>query len=381
MVYFVYSNLLGIGETMLKNGSVPHALGLWWVHARHGVGGRLPVVAAAAQPPAVFAAFEGEARMMPSLLDRLIARQILHSTLLVLNVLVALAVFFIMIDALKDYGNANFKLVELIKYVVLRQPQQVYELAPIAALIGTIMGLSTLALNSELTAMRAAGVSVARIVLATMKVGLLYALVILLVGEYVVPVSENLAQTGRAQALETPLQKKSSGIWLRSGTSFVNIGEVLPDFSLLRMNIYEFGQDNRLRTQISARRARYEDGVWRLQKVKESLIVGNEAVQTRSVPEEDWHTALTPDVVSVFAIRPDSLSIQQLHYYIGHLQPEQPGHAQLPAGILAEELHAARHSHHGAAGHALCIPADTQRRLESPRVHRHHAGAGVHHFS
>ncbi|MDH3514208.1 MAG: LPS export ABC transporter permease LptG [Gammaproteobacteria bacterium] len=257
---------------------------------------------------------------MLSLLDRLIARHVLHSTLLVLNVLVALAVFFVLIDTLKDYGKANFGMFELIKYVLLRQPQQVYELSPIGALIGTIMGLSTLALNSELTAMRAAGVSVARIVIATLKMGVLFAVVILLAGEYIVPVSENMAQTGRARALETPLQKKSTGIWLRSGASFVNIGEVLPDFSLLRMNIYVFGQDNRLRSQTSARRARHEGGAWRLEGVTESLIVGGEAVHTRAAKDEEWHSALTPEVVSVFAIRPESLSLRQLHYYIGHLR-------------------------------------------------------------
>ncbi len=258
--------------------------------------------------------------MMPSLLDRLIARHVLYSTLLVLNVLVALAVFFVLIDALKDYGKANFGLFELARYVVLRQPQQVYELFPIGALIGTIMGLSTLALNSELTAMRAAGVSVARIVLATMKVGLLFAVVILLVGEYIVPASENMAQIGRARALETPLQKKSTGIWLRSGTSFVNIGEVLPDLTLLRMNIYEFDRGSRLRIQTSARRARHDGDKWRLEDVSQSLILGREAVQTRHAKEEDWLSDVTPEVVSVFAIRPESLSIQQLHHYIGHLQ-------------------------------------------------------------
>jgi lipopolysaccharide export system permease protein len=67
--------------------------------------------------------------MTLSLLDRLIARHVLYSTLLVLNVLVALAVFFVLIDALKDYGQANFGLFEVIRYVVLRQPQQVYELS------------------------------------------------------------------------------------------------------------------------------------------------------------------------------------------------------------------------------------------------------------
>lgn len=257
---------------------------------------------------------------MLSLLDRLIARHVLYGTLLVLNVLVALAVFFVLIDALKDYGKAGFGMYALIKYVILKQPQQVYDLSPIAALIGAMMGLSTLALNSELTAMRAAGVSVARIVVATMKIGFLFAVVILLVGEYIVPVSENLAQTGRAKALSQALQQKSSGIWLRSGTSFVNIGEVLPDLSLLQMNIYDFDAQSHLRTQTSARRATHDGDKWRLEDVRESLIVGREAVQTHNMPQEDWRSALTPEVVSVFAVQPDSLSIQQLHYYIGHLE-------------------------------------------------------------
>ncbi|MHB8624078.1 MAG: LPS export ABC transporter permease LptG [Sulfuricaulis sp.] len=257
---------------------------------------------------------------MLTLLDRHVARHILYATLLVLNVLVALAVFFILIDGLKDYGKASFGLFALIKYVILKQPEQVYSLSPIAALIGTIMGLSTLALNSELTAMRAAGVSVVRIVGSTMKIGIAFAIVILLVGEYVVPVAENLAQTGRAKALATALQQKSSGIWLRSGTSFVNIGEVLPDLSLLRMNIYDFDANSHLRMQIAAKHAVYEGGKWILDGVNESMILGDEAVQIRHVPMEEWRSTVTPDVVSVFAVQPDSLSIQQLYYYIGHLE-------------------------------------------------------------
>ena len=258
--------------------------------------------------------------MMLTLLDRLIARHVLYGTLLVLNVLVAMAVFFILIEGLKDYGKASFGAIALLKYVILKQPQQVYQLSPIAALIGTMMGLSTLALNSELTAMRAAGVSVARIVGAVMKIGFVFATVIFLVGEYVVPASENLAQTGRAKALSKALQQKSSGIWLRSGSAFVNIGEVLPDLSLLRVNIYNFDAHAHLRMQTSARHAAHDGDQWRLEDVSESILVGKEAVQTHSAAKEDWRSELTPEVVSVFAVQPDSLSIQQLHYYIGHLQ-------------------------------------------------------------
>ncbi|MEX2164172.1 MAG: LPS export ABC transporter permease LptG [Sulfuricaulis sp.] len=258
--------------------------------------------------------------MILSLLDRLIARHVLNSTLLVLYVLVSLAVFIILIDSLKDYGKAGFGLFEMIKYVILKQPQQVYDLSPVAALIGTMIGLSTLALNSELTAMRAAGVSVTRIVVATMKIGTAIIVAVFLLGEYVVPVSENLAQLGRAKALETSLQKKSSGIWLRSGSSFVNIGEVLPDLTLLRLNIFYFDGYTRLRMQTSAQHAQHDGDKWMLRDVSESVIVGKEAVQTRHAPKEEWRSELSPEVVSVFAVRPGSLSIQQLRYYIGHLQ-------------------------------------------------------------
>lgn len=33
LVYFIYSNLLGLGETLLRKGQIPAGLGLWWVHA------------------------------------------------------------------------------------------------------------------------------------------------------------------------------------------------------------------------------------------------------------------------------------------------------------------------------------------------------------
>lgn len=37
LVYFIYSNLLGLGVTFLKKGQVPAAFGLWWVHALFAV--------------------------------------------------------------------------------------------------------------------------------------------------------------------------------------------------------------------------------------------------------------------------------------------------------------------------------------------------------
>ncbi len=258
--------------------------------------------------------------MILTLLDRMIARHVLFGTVVVLSVLLGLTMMIDLAGSIADYGKADFGLVALIKYVVFSQPRQIYELFPIAALIGTVMGMSTLAFGSELTAMRAAGISIARIVGATLKIGFVFSLATFLVGEYLVPVSENLALVGRAKALAVGFQQTTSGVWLRSGTSFINIGEVLPDLSLLRLTIYEFDRTSRLRSQTFARHARYEGDKWRLEEVSQSIIVGQEAVKILNKPTEEWQSGLGPEVVAVFAVQPESLSIRQLRYYLQHLE-------------------------------------------------------------
>jgi len=257
--------------------------------------------------------------MMLTLLDRHIGRSIAIGTLLALGVLLALFVFFSFIDALRDYGSGGFDLPELVRYVVLSQPLKIYQIFPTAALIGSMLGLSALALNSELVAMRAAGVSVSRIVASALKVGLVFAILAVALGEYVVPGAENAAQLGRAKAMHKGVYRRSSGLWLRDGATYVNIGEVLPDFSLLRVSIYHFDDDNRLRAQTSAGRARFADGAWRLEEVRQSRI-GDNAVQVRQAPTESWATHLTRETVAVFALSPDGLSMQNLYRYIRHLQ-------------------------------------------------------------
>lgn len=257
--------------------------------------------------------------MILGILDRHIGRVIFISTALVFGVLLALSLFIVFVRAMPDFGKFNFGLPELAHYVIMSQPRQIYELFPIIVLIGAIMGLSAMALNSELIAMRAAGVSIARIVGSAMKAGLVFVIASVLLGEYVVPFAESVAQRERARALHESLQQRSSGLWLRDGEAFVNIGEVLPDLSLLRVNIYHFSDSTRLRTQTYAQRALLNDGRWRLEDVRQSFI-HDQSVRFQHVRTQAWDTALTQDVVSIFAVVPEGLSIQKLYRYIEHLR-------------------------------------------------------------
>lgn len=256
---------------------------------------------------------------MFTLLDRHIGRSMLMGTALVVGVFTALFVFVVFADVLPDYGKGRFGLYQLLRYVALSQPRKLYDIFPVAVLIGTLLGLSTLALNSELVAMRAAGVSRARIIGATMKTGLLLIAVAVLVGEYVVPNAETKAETGRAQALQIGFRQGETGLWLRDGPSFVNIGEVLPDLSLLHVSMYDVTPDFKLRRHTYAARAVYEHGRWRLENVQRSSI-GFDRIETRDEPTAFWNSDVTPSEIAVFTTSPPALSITQLHAYIQHLR-------------------------------------------------------------
>ncbi|MFQ5937813.1 MAG: LPS export ABC transporter permease LptG [Acidiferrobacterales bacterium] len=252
-------------------------------------------------------------------LDRYIGRSVLYSTLLVITILLTLFLFLQLIDELRDYGKGNFGLYQLMRYVVLSVPQRFYELFPSAVLIGTIIGMSWLALGSELTAMRAAGISLARIVGAAMKIGVVSILFGILIGEVVVPISDTAAERGRAEALQIGLHREKTGLWLRDQASFVNVGEVLPDLTLLNVNIYRFDAKERLRTQTFASRARYKESAWRLEDVNKSWIDAT-GVRTQHASDATWKSTVTPDVVKVFAVQPQSLSTADLYDYIEHLR-------------------------------------------------------------
>lgn len=256
------------------------------------------------------------------IIDRYIGRSVLFSTLLVLVVLLTLFTFFAFMDELKGgkIGHGSYDLASAVQYVLLGIPRQAYQLFPVSALLGSMIGLGALASNSELVVMRAAGVSLLRIMWSVMKIGFLFVLATVVIGETVAPPAERYAQTLRSVAISDRLSLRgSNGLWARDGQSFINVREILPGDRLGNIHIYERDESYRLQHMLQAKSAVYRDGQWVLEKVTHSNI-GVDSVIITPQQELVWDTRLSPDLLNVVTVKPNTLSAWGLYQYTQYLR-------------------------------------------------------------
>src|SRR4029079_7286483 len=161
--------------------------------------------------------------------------------------LVMLFAFFDLIHELSDVGKANYTLTTALLFVAMQLPSRMYELLPIAALIGTLSAMAQLVASSEYTVMRASGAPLLQVMWALIRVGVPLAVATFLAGEFVAPPAERIAQQIKGQAMgesgRIVAQQFQSGFWFKQDLTFVNIRSVLANMSLANVRIYEFDRD------------------------------------------------------------------------------------------------------------------------------------------
>ena len=252
------------------------------------------------------------------LLTRYVGRHIIRATLVALSIVLALLSVINFVDDLSSIGKGGYTLWRAIEYLVLTMPRMAYSVFPLAALFGCLVGLGLLATSSELTVMRAAGVSQARIVWCVLKAGALMTAVAILVGEVIAPRSERIAEGLRSVALSDQVDPRGGdSLWVRDGMNYVNARHVLPGNQMHSVYIYRFDGDYQLSVLTYAERARYVGGNWLLEGVRESQI-NAEGVKNRHLSTVVWDSLFTPEHLKIVAVRPESLSVIGLYHYIGY---------------------------------------------------------------
>jgi lipopolysaccharide export system permease protein len=207
------------------------------------------------------------------------------------------------------------------QHVLLSVPLHVYELFPIAALIGTLFALAQLVESSEYTVMRSSGVSVTHMTAMLGAVGSIFAVLTFVFGEFIAPPAEQFALRMRSQAITGLVaQEFRSGLWIKDDKSFINVGEVMPDSSLRNVRIYEFDDQHRLRSISLAGSGDYlQERRWMLKDVVQTLFEDRKT-SVRTVGEASWQSVLDPALLNVLLVKPDQMSAWRLYSFAQHLR-------------------------------------------------------------
>ena len=273
------------------------------------------------------------------ILNRYLWQETTTNILFILLGLIAMFSFVDFIQEIDSLGHGNYGVGKMMVFVLLSAPGHIYDVAPVAVLVGAMYSLGQLARYSELIVLRVSGVSLFQIAMILLRVALVFSVITFLVGELVTPYSEKLAQRLRIEATDSVVaQDFRSGLWVKDGKSFVNVETVLPDATLLNLHIYEFDDNFHLKTIKNAKQAKFDQNRWDLKDMTETVIEKNR-VLTLTYPTANWQSLIRPELLNVLLVVPGKMSAWNLYSFINHLQTNKQKTTRYDVALWAKLIY------------------------------------------
>ena len=259
-----------------------------------------------------------------TILDRYFAKTVLLHTLMVMAVLLALMTLVTFIGQQNDIGQGSYDVAGAFLVTLLQLPQQAYQVLPIGALIGAIIGLGGLARDSELTVVRAAGVSVARIAVSAGLAGLVIAAMLWVIGEYFAPPADQYARQYKIFSRYSQLEFTGSrSAWIREGPYYINVRRQAAENLFGGVYVYELDAERRLVLVGRAETATQEEsGRWVLTDYQESRL-GQDRVEARTLPRLVTESSFNADFLGMAVTQPGAMPLRDLYAYKEHLRANE----------------------------------------------------------
>ena len=221
-------------------------------------------------------------------------------------------------------------------------PTRCYEVLPIAVMLGSIFTLSRLASTSQFTVLRVSGIGPWRFCGMLLMPGIVLVICAYLLGNLVAPPAQRLAKEFKLDISGSAFTGKEldSGIWVRDvqrneagepkKISFVNVQRLRPGEAAYDWVIYVFDRPDHLTSIVTAKSGTYsEQEGWVLYDVveetvptlpKESREQTQARVERKVMKSMVWGKSLDGNIFGLLMIKPEDMSLQELHYYIEYLK-------------------------------------------------------------
>ncbi len=260
------------------------------------------------------------------LLDRYLMGKYLSMLGIAMTALLSIYLIIDFVEQLRKYLNADTQLIDIIVYLSLKIPGILYQLAPLAVLLATLVTLGTLAYDNEITAMRASGINLGRLTFSFLVLALLVSLLLLAADRSLIPTMNERANFVRKVVLEQrPAHAlfTQNRVWLRvSADTFMNVQLVdLSQSTLFGISLYRLSQDFVLQEMVDAEEMRYDDNQWALISGIKRRFLDDGKIQTMTFDQEYFDLKEEPvELRKRLAVKSDNLTLPELASYIDRLE-------------------------------------------------------------
>lgn len=258
--------------------------------------------------------------------DRYIGKSAIVGILVVWVALTLLMMMFSLLGELRD-TSGNYGAGDVFWFVLQTGPRSAYQIFPVSALLGSLLGIGNLASANELVAFRISGVSRLRLAAAGMAGALILTIPVMAIGEWIAPPAEQQARAFRlSQLIGQVIIGGPSGTWMRDGGNIVNIRRPLltvdrgqQSISFQDVEIYRFDGFAGLQKITRAESAFFDGEEWSLENVHE-VAIKPAGVTLTSLDRTPWVSGVKPELLQSAVTRPPYLSIRALLDQLEYLQ-------------------------------------------------------------
>ena len=254
------------------------------------------------------------------IIDRYIGKTIFAATFLSLFVLMGLSGIIKFVEQMKNVGQGTYDVWTAAYFVILKMPLELTIFFPMAALIGALIGLGSLASSSELVVMQSAGMSKFRIATAVLKTAIPMVFAVMFLAEFVAPATDKQAYEVRDEARHSKSSVENKyGVWIKDESDFISVGRMNSESQLFNIQMYHFNDKMQLQSALLAHKGVFQGDHWKLTKISETIFLADKT-KTITHPDYDWKTSLTPKKLEVILSDPEKMSMRDVYSYIKYLE-------------------------------------------------------------
>src|SRR5512134_2377789 len=230
------------------------------------------------------------------ILGAYLVRTVLGYAALAMLVLLALGALFLFIGQQDDIGTGSYTASQAMLFVALNLPSYMFELLPVGALVGALLGFGNLARGSELVVMRAAGVTTLRFCGWLSLAGMVLAVLMVLLGEFVAPPLEKYGRQLKVFSKYSEFSLAGNrGTWVRDGDKIISVEQQSADARYGGVQVYRFDGERRLLSVGRAESASVDQAKrWSLENFVETRFENGGTVAQRTRVQQ-IASSLSPD--------------------------------------------------------------------------------------